>query len=335
LRPTARPLSVPIALDVPFARVAKEFIRAAVAFALFLVLLAPASAIGFDRLYAKPVVDVARAIVVSTQHFPLLARLDNPTLHNLQFGVILTFALFLVSTNLNLISRIKRFGLAFVVMFSFHVVVAILTMKVWVTQDFLNRMNILVLSPAEFRVVDWLKYFSYDLGLEISSFMMLVLTCVWNFTASRELPSIPENRAGRERTTKRRRSDERDRGGQRRLTAAAIGLGIVAIFVLAAVLYGNSRETDPRHVEAHAKIGHLFWNGHQDARAEEQYRLALAGGTNDPEVFYNLAGLEAKSGNRGAALQLLDQGMGTAHEPVWQSRFQKAIALIQSKSTSP
>jgi hypothetical protein len=335
LRQTAHPLPAPIALDVPFARGAKEFIRATVAFALFLVLLAPASASGFDQLYAEAVVAAARAIVVSTQHFPLLARLDNPSLHNLQFGVILTFALFLVSTNLNLISRIKRFGLALAVMFSFHVIVAILTIRVWVTQDFLNRMNILVLSPAEFRVLDWLRYFSYDVGLEIAAFVMLVLTVIWNLTASRQLPPVPENRLGRGRTRQRRRSDERDRGGGRHLAVAAIGLGVIAILSSAAVLYGKSRETDPRHVEAHAKIGHLFWNSHNDALAEEQYRLALAGGTADPEVFYNLAGLETRSGNRDAALRLLGQGVRVAHTHVWRSRFQKATVLIQSKSASP
>lgn len=316
MRHAAHPLSAPIALDVPIARVAKELIRAALAYAVFLILLVPAGLIELDRLYAKPVLAVAQAIVVSTQHFPLLARVDNPALHNLDHVVILTCALFLVSTNLDLVSRLRRFGPALVAIFAYHVVVAVLTIKVQEAQELLTSMKILVLSPSEFHVVDWLRYFSYDLGLEIAPFVMLLLTVVWNLTASRA------------------RIVEPSRRGARRWAVAAIGMGIMAIFVLAAVLYGRLRETDPRHVEAHAKIGHLFWNSRKDAQAEEQYRLALAGGTTDPEVFYNLAGLEVRSGNRRAALPLLEQGMRMAHEPVWQSRFQKAIGLMQPKSAS-
>jgi hypothetical protein len=313
----------PIAVDLPFAPVAKEIVRATVAFLLFLILLASANWAGLSGSYGKAVIAVAQAIYVPTQHFPLLTRLDNLTLHNLENVVILTIALFLVSTKLDLASRISRFGSVLAGLFSYHVVAAILTIKVQTAQELLASMNILVLSPTEFHVLDWLRYLLYDVGLEITPFVMLLLTIVWNLTASR---------AGRERSTKRRPTRDSMRRGRRRVRAAAMGLVVIAIFSLSAVLYGRWRETDPRHVEAHAKIGHLFWNTHKDAQAEEQYRLALAGGTTDPEVFFNVAGLEARNGNHRAALRQLDEGMRITHEAVWQSRFQKAIALIKSKS---
>ncbi len=326
--------SPPIALEVTLARGAREIVRAAIGFALFLLLLAPARWIGLERLYAKLVLGVAQPIVLSTQHFPVLANFDNLTLRNLEFGVILTLALFLVSTKLGLVSRLKRFGLLLAALFSFHVLVAIVTIKVSVAQDLLNSVQLLVLSPEEFRVLDRIKYFCYDLGLEITSFVILLLAVVWNLTASRARASDRESRAGRRSAMKGRRSQEGERGDRRRL-AAATGLGVIAIVVCAAVVYARVRESNPGHVQAHAKLGHLFWKAHKDTKAEEQYRCALAGGTTDPEVFYNLSRLEARVGNRGEARRLLDQGIMMAHEPVWQSRFQEAIGLMQSKSASP
>jgi len=312
-----------------------EIVRAAVAFVVFLAVLAPARWVGLGPLYGKAVLVVAQAIVVPTQHFPLLAKLDNLTLNNLEHVVILTFALFLVSTNLDFASRLSRFGPALAVIFAYHVIVVILTIKVQATQELLTSMNILVLSPAEFRVVDWLRYFAYDLGLEIAPFVMLILTSAWNLTASREQRAGVENRACPPRKKKRQRAGGPSRSGRRHLAAAAIGLGSLVVFASAAVLYGRWRETEPRHVEAHAKIGHLLWNSHKDALAEAQYRIALAGRTTDPEVFYNLAGLETRSGNRDAALRLLGQGARMAHTPEWRARFQKATVVIQARSTSP
>lgn len=327
--------SPPIALEVTLARGAREIVRAAVGFALFLLLLAPARWIGLDRLYAKLVLGVAQPIVLSTQHFPVLENFDTLTLRNLEFGVILTLALFLVSTKLGLVSRLKRFGLLLAALFSFHVLVAIVTIKVSVAQDLLNRVQLLVLSPEEFRVLDRIKYFCYDLGLEISSFVILLLAVVWNLTASRARSSDRESHTGGRSAMKRHRVQERDRGSRRRLLVAVTGLGVIAIVVCAALVYARVRESNPGHVQAHAKLGHLFWKAHKDTKAAEQYRCALAGGTTDPEVFYNLSRLEARVGNRGEARRLLDQGLGMAHEPVWQTRFHEAIGLMQSKSASP
>jgi hypothetical protein len=322
LRHAVQAASAPISIDFAFARVAKEIVRAGVAFVVFLVLLPPWRWSGLGRAYGKAVMAVAQVIFVPTQHFPLLTRLDNLTLHNLDHIVILTVALFLVSTNLGNTSRVKRFASALVVIFAYHVIVTILTVKVQATQELLTSMNILVLSPVEFRLVDWFRYFAYDLGLEVAPFVMMLLTVVWNLNPG------PDGR------TTRRRGDARDRRGRPPLAFVAIGLGVLATLCSAASFYARSRETDPRHVDAHAKIGHLLWNSHRDAQAEEQYRLALAGGTTDPEVYYNLAGLEARSGHRGAALQRLDEGLRMALDPAWESRFQKAIRLVHQGATS-
>jgi len=319
LRHAAQPLSPPIAFELPLARLGKEFLRAGVGFALFLLLLAPAKLVGFDRLYAKPVLAAAQAIVVPTQHFPVLARMDNLSLHNLEFGVVLAVALFLVSTNLSLGARLKRFGIALAVLFAFHVLVAILTIKIVVTQDLLRTRNIQMLSTAEFQVVDWVKYFCYDLGLEIASFVLLLLTVAWNLTAGQP---------------RRRRVPRRDPGEirarrVRRLVAAGSVVGLAGAAFLSARVYGTIRERDPRHVDAHAKIGHLLWSTHKESQAAEQYRLAMSGGTTDAEVLFNLARVESRVGHRAEARRLLDRGITLAREPALKERFQKAIDIMQ------
>ena len=319
MRHAAQPLSPPIAFELPIARVGRELLRAALGFALFLVLLAPAKLLGFDRLYAKPVLAAAQAIVVPTQHFPVLARMDNLSLHNLEFGVVLAAALFLVSTNITLGARLKRFGLALAALFAFHVLVAILTIKIVVTQDLLRTRNIQLLSTTEFQVVDWLKYFSYDLGLEIASFVLLLLTVAWNLSASRPRPRRAPPRAPDERRARR----------VRLLVAAASIAGIAGVALGSARVYGRMREGDPRHVDAHAKLGHLLWSTHKESQAAEQYRLAMAGGTSDAEVFFNLARVESRVGHRAEARRLLDGGIVLAREPALKERFQKAIDIMQ------
>ena len=97
-------------------------------------------------------------------------------------------------------------------MFSFHVIVAILSHQGLGDARFPEWMNILVLAD-EFCVLDWLRYFSYDLGRQIAAFVMLVLTVIWNLTppaSSRRSPRIGWAAGARGNGGD---PDERDRGG--------------------------------------------------------------------------------------------------------------------------
>lgn len=288
----------------------RELLRLAAGVALYLALLAPFRALELDRLYGAAVLAVGQAVFLPFQHFPVLERLDNLTLNNLELLVVLTLALFAVSTPIDLATRCRRFGHVLAAIFAMHVVTAYLAIVVRAASE-MSAQGILVLLPAEFRIVDGLKYFLYDMGQEAGPFVMLMLALAWNVGVLREPGPVR----------------------LRRPTMAA-ACGVIVALAFVGIAYTRARERDPRHVDAHAKIGHLFWNRGSDAEAERQYRAAVAGGTADLQVFYNLGGLELRHGRRADAEALLRRGLERAGEPVWRARFEKALGLVQTGRAS-
>ena len=304
---------------------AREVGRAAAAFGIYLLLRPVWEWTGLKAVCRAIVLSVAEQILIATQHFPVVASLSGMTIHNIDFVMLLAVSLFLVSTSVGWLRRLKLFGSALAVIVGLQIAGSVLTVMMTAAQELQNTQHILVLLPSEFRIVDRVKYALYDLGQPAILFALFVLTLVWNSGSDvfRLAEPATESRTGERRTVRYPRHSRR-----------MLGLGLVAGIALASIsgwwVWNRWRESDPRHVEAHAKIGHLFWAKGDNATAEEQYRIAVAGGTADPEVFYNLAGIAARHGRFGDARQLLDRCSELTTDPDWRSRVERAVNLLQS-----
>jgi tetratricopeptide (TPR) repeat protein len=259
---------------------------------------------GLERLYDSLVMGLAAAVFLPTQHFPIVPSLENMSLRNLDFAVVFTLSLFLVSTGIPWKSRLRRFALVLLVLYGLHVLAVILQVKVVAALDLNRQFGLLTLLPWEFTIVDRLKYLLYDFGLQAGPFVVALLSVAWN--SGLRLPG----RAPSPGRVKR-----------------ALAIGIVSLIVVgvASLTWSAWRESHPLHVGAHARLGQLYEENGNLAGAEEQYRTAIEGGTGDPLVFYNRAMLALRSGRRREALDALEQGRRATRDPTWSARFEQAI----------
>ncbi len=293
---------------VPLALLRREILRACAAYFLYLVLQPVWSRFGLRALYESLVLAAAGRLFLPIQHFDVLATLDNLSIVNIDFLVVLVISLFLVSWRMPWAERAKRFGAALSVIFALHVAAVILEIRVRSAQDLWAQQQLLILLPWEFRVVERLKYLLYDVGLQLGPFVMLGLTATWNGLADRP-----------------RRKDTRTPNvfWRRRILALACGSAVV---VAAAAIWRWQRESNPLHIAAHARLGHIYWEHRSLHAAEQQYRIALDGNTSDPDVYYKLAVLVSQRADRRQATDLLRRGLGVAGDPAWQRRFREALA---------
>ena len=304
--PNVAPESARPALPrIPISLLVREVARIAVAFVVYLILQPGWTWSGLERLYDSLVMALAEWIFIPTQHFPIARALDSAGLRNLDFAVVFTLGLLLVSTGIPWRSRLKRFALVLLVVYAVHVLTVILHVKVTSTVSFNRQGGLLILLPWEFKIVERLKYLVYDFGLQAGPFVLAMLTMAWN--AGLSLPArVPK--PGR---------------WKHRLAIGAVSLIVV---VAAVVSWSVWRESHPLHVQAHATLGLLFHGQQKLEKAEEQYRIAIRGGTQDPSVFYNLAGIDAWSGRQQEALDVLVQGRRLTSDPEWSAKFEQAIA---------
>ncbi len=303
----------------------REAIRAVTAFVLYLSLRWLWGASGLKSLHESAVLALAVRILTTAQHFPALAGIAGASLRNLDFLVVLTIALALVSTGIRWPRRLGLFGAALCVILAVDVTAVLLQAKVMASQELWSRERILILLPWEFWIVERTKYLLYDFGLQIGPFVMFALTAFWN---SRPLPAPRSRSSGR---TQERRATRwgRLRGPAR----AAIVVGVLSLPFGIAMAWHIVREADPRHVAAHARIGQLFFVQHDTARAEQQYRAAVAGGTADPAVYYNLAAIVVKQGRQDEAVRLLRRCSEVADPTVWSERIDRAFRQMNSRGS--
>lgn len=286
----------------------REILRLAIAFLLYLGLHPLWVATGAEATYRALVLAVAERIAVVTQHFPLLAESHRITLDNIGPSIVLALALFGTSALVPWSRRTLRFGAAVLAILIVDVAAVILEMRVVSARELMRTQDLLVLLPFEFRLVERAKFLFYDFGLQLVPFLLLAVATAWNLQAAGALPA---GRRRRERLVRRRLAG---------YAAVALG-GIVATFALWAVW----RETDPRHVETHARLGHLFFRAGRADVAEEQYRRALAGGMEDPEVLYNLANVMWARHRPYEARRLLRRGFESSTSEPWRRRFRTAL----------
>jgi hypothetical protein len=309
---------------IPLALLRREVLRACAAYVLYLVLQPVWSRFGLRALYESLVLAVAGRLFLPIQHFDVLATLDNLSIVNIDFLVVLVISLFLVAWRMPWADRTKRFGAALSVIFVLHVAAVILEIRVRSAQELWAQQQLLILLPWEFRVVERLKYLLYDVGLQLGPFLMLGLTATWNGLADLAVLREPER-------LRRRREDARTANvfWRRRFLALACGIAVLAA---AAAVWRWQRESNPLHIAAHARLGHIYWEHRSLHAAEQQYRIALDGNTSDPDVYYKLAGLVSQRADRRQAADLLRRGLGVAADPAWQRRFREALAAAGQAS---
>ncbi|HKQ60632.1 MAG TPA: hypothetical protein VJS92_05055 [Candidatus Polarisedimenticolaceae bacterium] len=285
-----------------------EVARAAAACAIGLLLLPLWNACGAKDAYRRVVVGIAEWVVLHTQHFPTVASLSNLTPRNTDLVVLVALALLLVSTRVPWPRRLALFGGALAVVLVMQALAFAAWVKLTDAETLQQSEGIAILSPGEHRAVAQLKLVLYDFGLPGMIFALFLLTAAWNSGAW-----IPEHRPPASRRVRH---------------------GLAAVVVAAALaggfLWQRGRESDPQHVEAHAKIGHRFRAQGDDATAEQQYRLAVAGGTTDPQVYYELAGIAAARLRFDEALRWLGRCTQLTADPAWRARIDKATARVQT-----
>ena len=313
-------------ISLPAELVWRELLRAAAAFVVYLLLYPVWKWTGLHTAYQELVHGVAGWLFLPNQHFPVVSTLDTFSIRSLHFVVGLTLALFLVSNRVAWGARIRRFGIALLLVFVFHVGAVMLQVKVTSAQELNEMHGLLVLLPQEFFIVERAKYLFYDLGLQALPFGLLIATMIWNTGLMKTgLPSGKNAaRATKKELRKRQRaaSEARRRLMRRRLMPAVVAA------VAAAVAIGSWawwRESHPLHVGAHATLGHLYRTNGAINNAERQYRIAIAGRSTDGQTYLRLAQLVAAQGRGGESKELLRRGLEIARGTEWAGPIEEAL----------
>jgi len=307
--------------DLSRSLIVREGTRALIAFALYLALYPAWKAVGGHDLYEGIVVMIANSVVLATQHFPIYSSITNLKMKYLDFLPILVLSCFLVSTRFGCIKRLRRFGALLLVILALHIVGFILETKIDTAQQLLRDEELLLLLPWEFHIIDGFKYLLVDFGLNIGPFVVLLLTFSWNvgiglFSRS-ELTTAHHDSGEKTSARSPRRGSASSLWTPMRATVSMIlmlGVGASAWTLL--------RESDPRHVQMHARVGHLFLRSDQWAKAEAQYTIALKNGTTDGRAWLNVAVLQAKRGHTGEAIHLLQRGLQVVKDKNWRQKLQ-------------
>jgi hypothetical protein len=249
-------------------------------------------------------------MVLATQHFPLLASFPGLRPPNSDFVVLMAIGLMAASIRVGWRRRLVLTGVTLCATFGLQTLAAVATISLESAQEMERSQRILVLLPVEFQLVNQAKLTLYHAQLAVI-FLLFLLTSPW----MREL-------------------DVGGRLERRRGRRGAVGLAVLVALAVSWIAWGRWRETDARHVAAHAKIGHLFWVKRDDRIAEEQYRLAIQGSTVDPEVYFNVAGLAALRGHPEEATRLLRRCAELGTGPVWRARVARAFERIATRQAA-
>lgn len=292
---------------------------------------------GLGDVYGRLIRDLVGFVFLRTQHFQVLDSIDEVSIVNLDHLVVFAISLLIVSGRTSGTSWtrwIRRFVLVMLLIILFHVVTAFLSLNLKTAQDLILQQQLQILLPWEFRILDALKFSLYDLGLQAGPFVLMILSVVWNESS----PTPPSHTlrargAGGDppqlgRARRLERGESRESATRVRLDRRWIlgSLAFLVTVVSGIAFWSRWRESQPLHVAAHARLGQIYLD-HGSLRASEaQYRIAVAGETRDPEVFYNLAKILSRRGARAESETLLRRGYLLAEDTGWRRRFEEALA---------
>lgn len=295
----------------------REALRVLCAYALYLACDLSGLRAPLHRAYTALVMEAGSVVLPWIQHFPAVATLENLDIRNLDVPVILLGCLFVVSLRIPLAARAARFALAFAVLFAGSVAGTLAWSQVMAAEDLQSSAGLLLYLPWEFRVLDGLKYLLYDFGMEVSTFVLLSLTVIWN--APELAAHFPAFAAD-----KRARPSPRLRPGRSRAGVVAVGAAVLAFALVLG--WTRARESNPLHCHAHARFGDLFLQAGNKAQAEAQYRAAVTGGTTEGNAWLQLAQLLRQRGAHSEAERILRRGVGVVSEGTDRRRLEAALS---------
>lgn len=296
----------------------REALRVLCAYALYVALDLSGLRAPLHSAYTALVMEAGSVVLPWIQHFPAVATLKNLDIRNLDVPVILLVCLFAVSLRIPLAARTARFASAFAVLFAWSVAGALAWSQVMAAEDLQSSAGLLLYLPWEFRVLDGLKYLLYDFGMEVSTFVLLALTVVWN--APELAAHFPAFAADERARPSPRAGHGRSRAGLLTVGAAVLAIALMLGWARAA------RESNPLHSHAHARFGDLFLQAGNKAQAEAQYRAAVAGGTREGNAWLQLAQLLRQRGAPAEAERILRRGLGVVSEGPDRRRLEEALS---------
>jgi hypothetical protein len=314
----------PIALSVTHSHLLHEGLRVVAAFCLYVALRPAWSLTGLGDLYGRVIRAIVGSVLLRTQHFQVLGSLDGVSIANLDHLVVFAISLFIVSGQARWTLRIRRFVIVMLFIILVHVVTAFLSVKLKMAQELIQQQQLRILLPWEFRMLDNVKFLIYDLGLQVGPFVLMILSVAWNEMSKVDPRHVRTSDGAR--TPKRRRNGRlslRERLGRSWFLRSSV---VLVALILGGAVWHRWRESQPLHVAAHARLGQIYLEHGSLLASEKQYRIAVAGGSNDPEVFYNLAEILRRRGARAESERLLRRGRLMAGDTNWRRRFEKALA---------
>ena len=312
----------------PIRLLAREALRAAAAFALYLILERVWTWLGAHEVYATIILGPARWLVLATQHFPTPSSLENLTLSYLDFLVLFTFCYLIVSYRMPWGLRLRRFGTLFAVIIVFHILAATIEIQVDLARVLAAREQFDVLLPWEMRLFDGFRFLLVNLGLQVGPFLVMLIAAGWNSGIGLPAAIGPAAATGGGSPGRRPRA-----AGPSRLRAwaAAAAGGLLLCGVLTTVRRA-AREADPRHLRTHVLLGDLLRRDGRMALAEGQYRAAIDNGTTDGQAWYNLAGLLQERGDNTGSVRLLRDSLELVTDSGWRDRIRAALRSDNSPS---
>jgi len=170
---------------------------------------------------------------------------------------------------------------------------------------FEQNSGLALLLPWEQEILRRLFQLLFAAGLQVVPFVMIALTAYWTVGRS------PGEWLG----------ERDDRPRPRRVRPIAVAVA-VALTALAAY---RIRETDARHVRAHAFIGTAFFERRQFDEAERQFRSAVQGGTSDATAWLGLAAIARARGRRDEAVDLLRRAIEAVERPAERDRLRRRL----------
>ena len=166
--------------------------------------------------------------------------------------------------------------------------------------EFLARTGAHLMLPWELEVYRQAGRLLFLAGIQITAFVVVALTALWN------TPELLPRPAGPERPAR---------------TRLCIAATIVAATLLSVMTWWV-RELDSRHADIHALFGHLFHAQGRLVTAERQYRAAVRGGTSDGRAWWNLIRSTERRDGPQAAERLRRTALRRVSDTEWRRRIE-------------
>jgi hypothetical protein len=311
----------------------REIGHACLAFALYLILYPIWMLGGAHDIYSALVRGLGGRIVLATQHFPVFQGFDRLKVSYLDFAIILCVAYALLPGPSPVLTRLRRYGGLAAVIFVFHVLGFVLETYMDSAADLLSNLGLPIFLPWEIRILDGARYLLIDLGLNVWPFIVILAGAVWHSGIDlRRAPTVAEERRA-PRSKPAAHDGPRMLPRPRRLSSTmkvCLAAGVALCPALGT--WGHLRESDPRHVQAHVLLGHLFLRQGLRDDALEQYEIATRHGSTDGGAWLNSATIQFQHGRTREAGLLIRQALDVVSDAAWRSRLTDLSAQVSSGS---